>query len=206
MSIDHFKSTYGLKDQDFLLIPYGSRVYGTNSENSDYDYLAIIVNDRLLAPDNGYTGIEYSNDNINITLYDRIDWQNQLNEHKIHTLEGYFHPSKLGRDVFKFKLNLVQLRHTLSEKAGHSFVKAKKKIEIAKEYYIGWKSLFHSLRILKFAIQVAKFGEIVDFSEANHYWDEIKSAQQYNWDYFKQKYQPEYNRLSTEFKKLAPKE
>lgn len=202
MSIDHFKSTYGLKDQDFLLIPYGSRVYGTSQVESDYDYLAIIINDRL----KGLTGIEYNHDDLNITLYDRIDWQDQLNNHKIHTLEGYFHPSKLCQNKFKFKLDLVKLRHELSEKASHSFVKAKKKIEIAKEYYIGWKSLFHSLRILKFAIQVAKFGEIVDFSEANHYWDEIKSAQQYNWDYFKQKYQPEYNRLSTEFKKLAPKE
>jgi hypothetical protein len=36
-------------------------------------------------------------------------------------------------------------------KASNSFVKAKKKIEVERDYYVGWKSLFHSLRILDLA-------------------------------------------------------
>ena len=93
----------------------------------------------------------------------------------------------------------------MSQKANHSFVKAKKKIEVEKDYYVGWKSLFHSLRILVFGIQIAKEGCISDYSAANDYWHEIREANQYDWSYFKSKYQPEHNRLATEFRKLAPK-
>jgi len=199
--LDYFKASYGLRDEDVLLFPYGSRVYGTHSENSDYDYLAVIPAGRQAD-----TGTEYRHDNYNIHMYNRIDWQNQLNDHKIHTLEAYFLPDGICKGSFQFKLDLNVLRHELSEKSSHSFVKAKKKIEVEKDYYIGWKSLFHSLRILTFAIQIARDGGIVDYGAANHYWTEIRDAQQYKWDYFKQKYQPEYNRLASEFKKLAPKD
>lgn len=189
----HFLTKYGFKESDVLIIPYGSRVYGTHNEKSDYDYLAIVLG--------GQTGIEYDWHDINITIYSHKDFQDQLKECKIHALEAYFHQEI----PFYFKLNLGKLRSSLSEKASHSFVKAKKKIEVGTDYYIGWKSLFHSLRILNFGIQIGKHGKIVNYGEANHYWDEIKNANQYNWQYFKAKYQPIYNELSTEFKKLAPK-
>ena len=101
---------------------------------------------------------------------------------------------------------MSELRTTISEKASHSFVKAKKKIDKEHDYYVGWKSLFHSLRILNFGIQVASKGKIYDYSAANPIWFEIRDAQRYTWDYFKDKYQPVYNELATEFKKLAPKE
>ena len=40
--LDYFKATYGLRDQDVLLVPFGSRVYGTHDADSDFDYLAIV--------------------------------------------------------------------------------------------------------------------------------------------------------------------
>ncbi len=40
-------------------------------------------------------------------------------------------------------------------------------------YMGGEKSLFHSLRILKFGIQIIAIGEITDFSEANYIREEI---------------------------------
>lgn len=200
-TIEHFKFTYGLRDEDLFLFPYGSRVYGTHSVNSDYDYIAVVPPNRKAD-----TGEEYRNGNLNIHMYNRLHWQDQLDQHKIHALEAYFLPDGVCFKNFKFKLDLVKLRNELSQKASHSFVKAKKKIEVEKDFYIGWKSLFHSLRILNFGIQIASKGKIEDYSAANHYWKEILEAQQYNWDYFKQKYQPEHNKLSTEFRKLAPKE
>ncbi len=192
--LNHFENQYGLNK--YILVPYGSRVYGTHTDKSDYDYICIAKGLN--------TGEEYRNGNLNIHLFDPIDFQNQLHDHKIHTLEAYYHPDNLC-SKFDFKLDLVKLRHELSQKASHSFVKAKKKIEVEKDYYIGWKSLFHSLRILTFGKTLATTGKII-FNEANEYWFEILNAQQYNWNYFKTKYQPIYNTLSTEFKKVAPKE
>jgi predicted nucleotidyltransferase len=199
--IEYFKSTYGLRDRDVLLIPYGSRVYGTHKEDSDYDYMAIVPANRR-----ANTGEEYVRNNVNIHIYNRYDFQKQLEQHKIHALEGYFMPGGLISGQFNLKLDVTKLRHELSAKASHSFVKAKKKIEVEKDYYVGWKSLFHSLRILDFGLQMATKGKITDYGSANKFWFEIRDAQQYNWEYFKQKYQPVYNELATEFRKAAPKE
>lgn len=192
--IENFKNRFNLKD--ITLIPYGSRVYGTNTDKSDYDYIVIV-------PDNTVeTGTEYHGGNTDINVISKSDFQIQLDEHKIHALESFF----LIDLPFKFKLNLGVLRESISQKASHSFVKAKKKIEVEKDYRIGWKSLFHSLRILDFGIQVATFGKIKDYGSANKYWFEILGSQRYDWDYYKDKYQPVYNRLATDFRKLAPKE
>jgi predicted nucleotidyltransferase len=183
----------------FLMIPYGSRVYGTTGPNSDEDYMGIILLPRSC------TGEEYRHNDLNVHLYNKVDFQKQLDIHKIHTLEAWYLPDSPCHKHFKFQLNLHVLRESISEKANHSFVKAKKKIEIEKDYYIGQKSLFHSLRILTFGIHIARDGKI-DFGAANQYWRDIIESGQYNWEYYKNKYQPIYNSLATEFRKLAPKE
>lgn len=197
--LEYFKARYGLRDQDVLIYPYGSRVYGTQSEKSDYDYIAIIPANR-----SADTGTEFQHNNINVHMYNRRDFQEQLHRHKIHALETYFLPNGCAKH-FQFKLNLGILRNELSAKSSHSWVRAKKKIDVEKDYYIGWKSLFHALRILTFGAQIVEKSAIVDFGAANPYWFEILQAGQYNWDYFKKRYQPEYNRLATQFRKLAPK-
>lgn len=188
------------EDDVLTVIPYGSQVYGTANQNSDWDYIAIARDEGGLQ-----TGHEFRGNKLNVTSYKKADFQRQLNDHKIHTLEAFFYPHSTAWSTFEFELNLKRLRHSLSEKASHSFVKAKKKIDVEKEYYIGWKSLFHALRILNFGIQIATSGTINDFSAANNYWFDIQRAQQYNWDYFKDVYQPVYNRLRSEFAELAPK-
>lgn len=198
--IETFKATYGLRDKDVLMIPYGSKVYGTARPDSDEDYMAVVLLDRPC------TGEEYRHNALNVHLYNQVDFQRQLGIHKIHALEAWFLPDSPCPKHFKFKLNLALLRDSISEKASHSFVKAKKKFEIEKDFYIGQKSLFHSLRILVFGTQVATQGKIVDYGAANHYWQEIIESGQYAWDYYKEKYQPVYNTLATEFRKVAPKE
>lgn len=192
-------ATYGLRDQDVLIFPYGSRVYGTASAQSDHDFLAIIPANRRTD-----TGTEFRWNDVNVHMFNKIHFQNQLQEHKIHALEAYFHPCGLGPANFKFALDLGVLRAELSQKASHSFVKAKKKIAKEKEYYLGWKSLFHSLRILDFGTQIATKSRIVDYSAANKYWEEIITAQQYNWDYFEEKYKPIFNKMASAFRLVAP--
>lgn len=198
--IEYFKARYGLRDQSVLIFPYGSRVYGTAKADSDHDYNAVILDKRNIE-----TGEEYRHGDTNVHMYTKNDWQHQLNEHKIHTLEAYYLPDGICRNHFNFDLDLPRLRATLSEKASHSFVKAKKKIEKERDFYIGWKSLFHSLRILTFGAQIAEMGRITDYSAANHFWTEILTEPHYEWEWYKDKYQPVYNELATKFRKVAPK-
>lgn len=73
--------------------------------------------------------------------------------------------------------------------------------------YIGFKSLFHSLRIINFGIQLCKNNEI-DFESQKELWNEIYEEYIYkkDWEYLKNKYKPIYNSLMSEFRLLAPKE
>lgn len=202
MDIDQLKKQFIQKynlDSNTIFFLYGSRLYGTNKPESDYDFISVVSNDSSVP-----TGTEYRNGNIDIHVYKFDDFQEQLNLHKIQMLECWYQPDSIAPKHFKFKLNLPTLRESLSEKASHSFVKAKKKIEVEKDYYIGWKSLFHSLRILNFGIQIVKFNRIY-FTQFNDHWYDILNANQYDWAYFKETYQPIYNSLASEFRKLAPK-
>lgn len=183
-----------------ILSLYGSRVYGTAKPDADWDYAAVV-------PDNCgiVSGTEFRDGDKNIQVYIRQHFQEQLDLHKIVPLECYFHDENI-RHQFHLNLDKTKLRHSLSEKASHSFVKAKKKIEVEHDFYVGWKSLFHALRILNFGIQIARDGAITDFAVANAHWVAIIESYRYDWEYFHDKYKPIFNALATEFRSLAPKD
>lgn len=210
-TLDHLMSVIKLAGFDehhiFGLYKYGSRVYGCANEASDFDYILVV--DRPVSEDKqpGLIGTGVDINVINITRF-----LHKLDLHDIDALEcAFLYP----KDVFinridfdGFIFNKVKLRHSISDKASHSFVKAKKKLTVEKDLnpYIGKKSLFHSLRIINFGTQIATHGKIIDYSAANNFWDEIVNNPNNDWQYYKEKYQPIYNNMMTEFRKLAPKE
>lgn len=196
---------FHLLDKDVLAAyPYGSRVYQTAGVNSDHDF--IIIADKV-ADDFALT----SNDGkINVHLYSPDTFLDQVRQHKISALECIFLPKDIVlKDIIRwnFNLNKETLRSSISEKASHSWVKAKKKLEVEKDrdVYIAKKSLFHSLRIIEFGTQIAQHSKIVNYGAANHLWLEIRDNPANDWDTYKDKYQEYYNSKMTEFRKLAPK-
>ena len=116
--LHRFRSQYKLKENQVLLIPYGSQVYGTAMPKSDEDYFAIVLDDSCV------TGEEYLNNNTNIHIYNSNDWQDQLTQHKIHTLEAHFHPDGLSKDYFCFDLDLKILRDSICEKSLYWYEKS----------------------------------------------------------------------------------
>ena len=105
-----------------------------------------------------------------------------------------------------FSLDKWKLRESFSHVASNSWVKAKKKLTVEKDYdlYIGQKSLFHSLRLLSFAIDICELGEIKYDNESGLY-KEIMSAETPTWDYYYSKYHEIYNSLKSQLRELAPK-
>lgn len=192
-------------NETIAIYPYGSRVYGTDRPNSDWDYVQVEAD---------ATNEEMTHGNLNIKKISPAHFQEMLSNHHITALECYFLPEdkvkKLPETSWGFKLDLFKLRSSISEKASHSWVKAKKKLESPYDWAIdererGKKSLFHSFRILNFGIQIARDGKISDYSGANNFYHEIISMDSVYWEDYQTAFKQRHNELSTEFKKLAPK-
>lgn len=187
---------------------YGSRVYKTNKPTSDYDY--IIVADGV----KDHNQIDSYSKDISLHTYTPNTFQNLINDHKISALECLFLPEdyKIVNNLdFKFNLNKALLRKEISQKSNHSWVKAKKKLEIEKDYYIGLKSLFHSFRIVDFGIQIAKDKKITNYSSnfCLELWNEILKyyidEKNVDWFFYTEKFRYRHNQILTEFRKYAEK-
>ncbi|MDF2534014.1 MAG: hypothetical protein K0R18_171 [Bacillales bacterium] len=181
---------------------YGSKVYGCNP-NGDDDYIVVVKGKDI--------NEQFVSDEYDATFYSEDVFQHMIDEHDISVLECLFLPEdKIIKEdkKFKFELNLNKLRINVSAKTSNSFVKCKKKLAIGneREAYIGKKSLFHSLRMPMFGIQIAKYGKIVDYSEANEFWNIIIQNEINDWTFYKKTFQPISNMIMTEFRKLAPLE
>ncbi len=194
---------FSLKDNDILNVyPYGSYVYETFTNSSDYDFIIVSKNDmREFSLESG---------NLNIHIYSVPEFKEQLGKQKISALECLFLPETAllkNSMKFDFKLDKSILRSSISEKASHSWVKAKKKFEVEKDrnIYIAKKSLFHSLRIIDFGIQIAKYGKIMSYSSSNDLWNVIIANPSESWEDYKNSYQKVFNEKMTEFRKVATK-
>lgn len=185
-------------DEEVLKIyDYGSRVYRCATEKSDFDYIVIVESED--------ENLKYSVErpNRNITVYSEQNFIKQIENHEISAMECIFQQPE-DRYLKHFKLDTDKLRRAISSVASNSYVKCKKKIRDG-EVYIGKKSLFHSLRILMFGIQIAKHGKIVNYGEANEYHKTIFEMNN-DWSELDKKFKPIYNVLKSEFKRLAPLE
>lgn len=155
---------------------FGSRVYGNDKKGSDYDIKVIANGTR--------SNLEIRNGLYNLHIITPPDFQTLLNNHNPGALECYFSPesAKIYENVkWDFNLKPASLRHSYSRVSSNSWVKCKKKLE-HDEYYIGIKSLFHSIRIPMFGYQIATEGRITDFSCANDIDKELFSRYDWAWE------------------------
>lgn len=179
---------------------YGSRVYGTHNEDSDYDY--------LMVSDIEEPYVQFKHEHVNVTVFSVTEWHKRLVEHEISALECLYLPEEMilkNKVGWGVPIDNQVLRRAVSAKASNSFVKAKKKFTVENDIYVGKKSLFHALRIPMFGKQLAEHGKIINYAVANHYWNQIKGCGIDDWDYFKKKYKPVFNNIMSDFRKVAPK-
>ena len=174
---------------------FGSRVYLTNSPESDWDI--------ILVANNSVNEVEIKTTELNIHVITPDAFSKLVEDNHIKAIECLFAPSWAILKPFdiEFTYKPASFRHNVSQTVSNSWVKARKKIELENEPHIGIKSLFHSLRIANFGIQFAKTGKI-DFTAMNDVWKDI-STSKVDWKEFKDKYQPLRNELLTEFRKVC---
>jgi hypothetical protein len=156
---------------------------------------------------------------FNIHVYTPNKFKADLDWHRINNLECIFAPdwSKLKESIdykSNFKLDTGKLRHATSHISSNSWVKCKKKLTVADEYYTGIKSLFHSIRIPMFATQIIQHSRIVDFSCANWVWNRLifndkpqymRNKYKWTWDELDGEFREIRNEVLTEFRKVTTK-
>lgn len=190
-------------DDDVLNIyVHGSHVYGTATEHSDIDYILVVNDLNKFIEENKQQKI--GNDDYNFVSKD--NWIKQADINSIDFIECHFLPANLIiKETFKpdFKLDPIKIRNYFSKHASNSWAKAYKKLTVEKDFapYIGKKSLWHSLRIYMFGINLLETGKL-DYTLANHLFDDIVNNDRVDWQYFKDKYQPLRNELKSKFKEL----
>lgn len=198
-------SSIYLEDENVLNVyQFGSFLYGSTDEFSDEDFIVILKS-------------HVTSNDVNIHHITEDEFIRLIDNHDIQALECIFSPTKYRlKETINFekyfKLNLSKLRVSISTLTSNSYQKGKKKITILGDYdeRIGIKSIFHSIRILHFGIQIASNGSIENWGEYNYVlYDCKKMSTSYHfvdlWEKIDTKYRKLFNSLSTDFKKLAPK-
>ena len=202
---------------------FGSTVYGTKTDKSDIDIIAISDSAEdlyVIYQSKDYPEFsDYSRD-VDLHIISTKTFQELLDEHDIMALETYYQMHDSDKELFKFSLDLDKLRRKISAVCSNSWSKARKKLDIPEEDdYLGLKSLFHSIRILSLGIDIARDGKI-DFKNVlinadteekiscSNLWNRIlqKYESGWRWAEFKKKYTPLQNSNATLFRLLAPKE
>lgn len=177
---------------------FGSQVYGTTTYNSDWDFIMIANTPN--------TNQEIRSGDFNIHVMTEEQFLKNLKDHHSSSVEAFFTPKefRLQEDIkFNWVPNIPSLRHSFSHISSNSWVKCKKKIEQG-DYYIGVKSLFHSLRIPLFGIQIAKTGKIIDFTEANFIHDKIFSKE-WTWEELDSEFRGLRNNILSSFRSVTQK-
>lgn len=187
-------------DQALNIYEYGSIVYGTHQEGkSDRDYIVIISDDYVIQTDQ----VEHQNCHYNI--FHASKWQEKLNNNEVDAMEIFFMQKKhVVKETIKFTADIIpsKIREQFSATASNSWVKAKKKLIVPDSYAprIAKKSLWHSLRIIEFGIQILTTDKINNYSSMNYLYDEIVNNDINEWAHYQNKYKSLYNHLKTQFR------
>lgn len=180
---------------------YGSKIYGTNDEFSDSDYIIVFKSSLLPSGafrDNAISSVDYSTQAV---CYSRSGFIDAINNYEIGALECIFLPEdKIVQKKMNFgitKYNDKELSNKIVQKASASwhFATLAHKDDNMESCA---KNVFHALRILDFGIQVKRNKTIVDYSSMNKIQAEIMN----NFNYFNPyDYYDMFINLSEEIKK-----
>lgn len=184
------------------IFPYGSRVYGYDTEQSDSDYIIVMKSAML---DNGaFRNNAISNDDYTIqgVVYSRGGFIDAINNYEIGALECLFLPEdKVILKKWSFKItnwNTQAMVKSIIRKASDSRHYSNMSCKNG-DRERGMRSMFHALRILKFGLQLKEHQKIVDYSESNELYKNFMSVDPEDFDsrdYFK-----EFDELVKELKK-----
>jgi predicted nucleotidyltransferase len=180
---------------------YGSRVYGTFNQKSDWDYTIIMKGSSY----NQKNTLKY--DNFDVNFYNEKEFESLILEHSINALEYIFLPLKFvpvsKKDFRKdFKLDKQKLVSSVNKVVNETMKSAETHWNLNK-FHLAKKKIFHSIRFVLFGIQILKKNEIYDYEEANGYFKELMKEKFNSFDETKEKYLKILKKLLGELKSIS---
>jgi predicted nucleotidyltransferase len=169
------------------IYPYGSKIYGTDNENSDDDY--VIVYKTSFLPNGCFRDNARSSKNRKIqgTCYSKSGFIDAINNYQISALECIFLPED---KVIQKKMNFQMSRFYKKDLARKIITTASSSWHFANlahkdnHYESCAKNIFHALRILDFGIQIKEHHKIVNYSSMNKIKESIYDCPPNPWDYY----------------------
>lgn len=177
-TLEEICSKFNINPNDILnAYCYGSRVYGTNTEDSDYDYI-LVHKSAFIGPDkNAFKENAKTSDDgkIQIINFSRTGFKAELETFNMSCLECMFLPEEfIIQEKVKYKIDRFDIRDFVKNviiKASDSWFSAKTALKEGNTEFAS-KAFYHSFRILDFAYQIKTYGKIKHFDKAQY----IKSA------------------------------
>lgn len=214
-SVDKLKKNFQLKENEKMNIYLtGSRVYGTHSESSDFDFYIIISDDYFkILKDSKIPNWNYDlkldyqclyHEDSNINLYSYSCFFEKVEENWLQSLMCLYLPKEfILQEDFKFqpKIYYRRLGKSVIGEAGKHFEMARRKWN-KNSIYSCKKYIIHSIRDFLFGIQIVKKKEIVNYREANDFYYEILKLKLEDWKDYEEIYHPIYQKLKDEFEKI----
>lgn len=208
------------------IIPYGSRVY-KNKPPADYDFHIIIDTARDIETNvHGVDAINIEDDKVEAMIQSIFTFTRNLDLNRVAEVEILFTPFDTENyfitDDLKSKFEIyrqlvvspVKMRHAFCEKSNNSYSRAGKRLTMEEDadYTMSMKSVWHSIRMIEFGIQIMSKGQI-DFQSCNELYTKIEKIyadnnsenKKYMWEEIKKQVKPIFNDAQSRFRKFCPK-
>ena len=182
LSSEKILQELNIEEEVIAIFPYGSRVYGTNTEGSDHDF--VIVGKGATLSNGAFKNNAISNSDRSIqgVLYSRGGFIDAINNYDIAAIECLSVEPILMKWPFKIqKWDEKQMVKKIIQKASASWYSADNAAKNGQTKQAK-KGIFHALRILNFALQLKFYKKITDFSVCNDLFLQIKMVPDFEFD------------------------
>jgi hypothetical protein len=161
----------------------GSRLYGINDANSDWD-LSLITTE---VSENDFREVSIGGNDFDVHLFSQSNFQNRLDNHEMRELESLSHPEEfilIDNKSFSLDIDNNKLISQVNFESDDLWNRAKNTLNSGGDSYVALKNIWHSFRFLIFAEQILQNGNIVEFSAANYLYEPIINSKQTDFEYF----------------------
>ena len=171
-------------DEEVLNIySYGSKIYGTDNEESDSDYIIVTKGSMLKSGAFKQNAISNIDRSIQGIIYSRSGFIHAINSYDISALECLsLGPDFVVQSRWPFKVQKwdnKEMAKAIISKASNSWHLASINARDGWNY-MAKKGIFHAIRILSFGKQLKDNKKITDFKCCNIFWNELKSVDDEN--------------------------